>query len=63
MKTEKSITVAMKHQIKRLENKFGDLEKRFWSEDKSKFYSGVDLRSSILGNVATVLRGGVVEMK
>ena len=59
--TEES--ASMKYQVLRLEKKFGDLDKNYWPEGKGKFYSGVDLSCSILGNVATVLRNGAVEMR
>ena len=62
-KSVKLVSVAMKFQTSKLEKKFGDLEKKFWSEDKSKYYSSVDLRCSILGNVASVLKSGRVEMR
>ena len=60
-KSSKLISVAMKHQITRIEKEFGGLDKNFWSEDKGKYYSGVDLSCSILGNVASVLKNGTVE--
>lgn len=59
----KLVSVAMKHQVSRLEKKFGELDANFWSEDKGKYYSGVDLSCSILGNVASILRNGTVEMR
>ena len=36
--SSKLISVAMKHQVSRMEKKFGDLDKHFWSEDKKKYY-------------------------
>lgn len=62
-KSIKLVSVAMKHQVSRLEKKYGELDKNFWSEDKGKYYSSVDLRCSILGNIASILRNGTVEMR
>ncbi len=62
-KSVKLVSVAMKHQVSQLEKRFGELEKNFWSEDKGKYYSGVDLKCSILGNVASILKNGRIEMR
>ena len=60
---EKNVSSKMKLQISKLEEKYGTLEKRYFSDEDGNFWDGVDLSCNILGNVASVLKDGTVEMR